>query len=139
MKSSPRIIQELKILGYRHDVLAVVPLPPNLEVAEDFPRNIRFKRPFYQGAEAVFSRSKMGVLGCDVQKTKSFQLPEQPLIGVDVTCETGRPFEPGIHKAQGDHRGSPWERRGKEERKFIYKIANRRTTTRSTLINLGWK
>src|SRR6202163_2927771 len=105
MKSPPRIIQELKILGYRHDVLAVVPLPANLEVAEDFTGNVRFKRPFYQSTEASFSRSKMGVLWCDVQKAKSSQLPEQPLISIDVTCETGRCFEPRIHKAQGDHRG----------------------------------
>src|SRR5271154_2913281 len=66
MKSSPRIIQELKILGYRHHILAVVPLPANLEIAEDFTRNVRFKRPFYQGTKAVFSRSEMGVFWCDV-------------------------------------------------------------------------
>src|SRR6202451_4109340 len=34
---------------------------------------------------------------------------------------------------------SSWERRGKEERKFVYKITNRRTATRSAFVNLGRK
>ena len=66
VKPSPRIVQEFKILGYWHRIFAVLPLPADLEVAEDFTRNVRFKRPFYEGTEAVFSRSEMGVFWCDV-------------------------------------------------------------------------
>src|SRR2546427_68448 len=35
METLPRLIEEFKVLGHRHDILGAVPLRANLEVAED--------------------------------------------------------------------------------------------------------
>ena len=85
MKTPPRLIQEFKIGRHRNHILVVVPLLADLEVTEDLARHIGFQWPFHHGTEALFRFVKIGLLRRDVQKPKSLQLPEEPLIGRNVT------------------------------------------------------
>jgi hypothetical protein len=83
-----------------------LPLPAHLEVAEDLARDVGFERPLYQGTETLLSLLKIGVLGSDIEKPETLELPKEPLVSPEMRNEMGRCFKAGIHVTQGDHSGS---------------------------------
>jgi hypothetical protein len=48
LKAPSRFVQEFQVLSNRHDILMALPLSPDMEVAEDFPGDVGFERPFYK-------------------------------------------------------------------------------------------
>src|SRR6266481_8817795 len=100
MEAPPRLIEELQVLCYGHDILVAFPLPAHLEVAEDLSRDVGFERSLYQGTETLFGLFKIGVLRGDIKKPETLELTEEPLVDPEMRNEMGRCFKAGIHVAQ---------------------------------------
>src|ERR1700693_1123127 len=106
METSPRLVEEFKVLGNGHDILVALPLPAHLEVAEDLARDVGFEGPLYQRTETLLGLLKIGVLRGDIEEAETLELPEEPLVSREMRNEMGRCFKAGIHVTQGDHSGS---------------------------------
>src|SRR6266481_4535524 len=106
MEAPPRLIEELQVLCYGHDILVAFPLPAHLEVAEDLARDVGFERSLYQGAETLLGLLKIGILRADIEEAETLELSKEPLVSPEMRDEMGRGFKAGIHVTQGDHRGS---------------------------------
>ena len=85
MKTAPGFVQKFEVGRHWHDVFVLFPLPPNLEVTEDFAGYIGFE-------------------GLLVKQTKRFQVAEEPLIRREMRDKTPETSRAGIHESEGDHR-----------------------------------
>src|SRR6266704_1516801 len=106
MKAPPRPFEEFQVFGNGHHILVELPLRAHLEVAEVPARDVGFEGLLYQGAETLLGLLKIGVLRGDIEKPKTLELPEEPVISPEMRNEMGRCFKAGIHVTQGDHRRS---------------------------------
>jgi len=76
--------QKLKVGCHRHNVFVFLPLPANLEVAENFAGHVGFERPLDAGTKAIFGAAKFGRSRRYIEQRKDFKVAKEPLIGREM-------------------------------------------------------
>src|SRR5216683_5666045 len=122
MKTPPCFVQELKISRHRHNVLVLLPLPANVEIAQDFAGYIGFERLLDVRAEALFGAAKLRGSRRNVEQAKRLQVAEETLVGREMRNKTPQASRAGIHKAEGDHRRGTRDGSREKEWEFIHEI-----------------
>src|SRR6266851_5123876 len=122
MKAPPCFVEKFKIRRHRHNVLVLLPLPANLEVAENLAGYIGFEGLLDARAEAVLGAAKLGCSRRNVEQAKRLQVAEEPLVGREMRNKTPQASRPGIHEAEGDHRRGTRDGSREKEWEFIHEI-----------------